>query len=257
LGDRRTAGGEKDGPNSPRINLALGKHYRLKGDNTLHCSPSQKAILITRKCFLRRWAARSGTSFIPSQTGTRSSNGRKTAAFDRYQVAGFIRQETIFDPKAKSGANAYGLMQLLLPTARTVARSIRRFFVPTSGTDLYQPALKHRARHGILKDQFAKFGRIEYVAVAYNAARAASRNGVRPCRLRSTSLSRRYPLKKQKATSRASSAIPPSTAGSMTITATLSQMSEPAAAWRDRLKPRDQFTAEFPEVIVDDNQSGS
>ncbi len=41
---------------------------------------------------------------------------------DRYQVAGLIRQESVFNPRAKSGANAYGLMQLLLPTARAIAK---------------------------------------------------------------------------------------------------------------------------------------
>ena len=46
----------------------------------------------------------------------------KQRNLDPYQVAGLIRQETIFDPNAKSGANAYGLMQILIPTAQSMAR---------------------------------------------------------------------------------------------------------------------------------------
>ena len=70
---------------------------------------------------------------------------------DRYQVAGLIRQETIFNAKAKSGANAFGLMQLLLPTAKTVARSMVRRSFPRRPSDLYQPRSKYRARHCLLK----------------------------------------------------------------------------------------------------------
>ena len=70
---------------------------------------------------------------------------------DHYQVAGLIRQESVFNPRAKSGANAYGLMQLLLPTARTVARkygsTLRPVILPKTSL---QPAAQHRARHRLL-----------------------------------------------------------------------------------------------------------
>ncbi|MCV4777381.1 transglycosylase SLT domain-containing protein, partial [Escherichia coli] len=41
---------------------------------------------------------------------------------DPYTVAGLIRQESVFNPRARSSANAFGLMQLLVPTARTMAK---------------------------------------------------------------------------------------------------------------------------------------
>jgi len=41
---------------------------------------------------------------------------------DPHQVAGLIRQESVFNPRAKSGANAFGLMQLLVSTARLTAQ---------------------------------------------------------------------------------------------------------------------------------------
>ena len=80
-----------------------------------------------------------------------------------------IRQESVFNPSAKSGANAYGLMQLLVPTARTIARKYGTSVVSLVAADLYQPALNIELGTAYFSDQLDKFGRIEYVAVAYNA----------------------------------------------------------------------------------------
>lgn len=43
---------------------------------------------------------------------------------DPFFICGIIRQESHFDPKALSVSNAHGLMQLIPPTAKTVARQI-------------------------------------------------------------------------------------------------------------------------------------
>ena len=48
---------------------------------------------------------------------------------DPYQVAGLIRQETIFSARARSSANAYGLMQVLVPTGRLTAQEVWRYAV--------------------------------------------------------------------------------------------------------------------------------
>jgi soluble lytic murein transglycosylase len=87
---------------------------------------------------------------------------------DKYQVAGIIRQETIFDPRASSHANAYGYMQLLMPTAKSMARKYNSR-MPASISDLFDPALNIELGTAYMKDQFEKFGRFEYVGVAYNA----------------------------------------------------------------------------------------
>ena len=47
------------------------------------------------------------------------------AGLDPSLTAGLIRQESAFDPEARSGANAFGLMQLLPKTARRLARSAK------------------------------------------------------------------------------------------------------------------------------------
>jgi soluble lytic murein transglycosylase len=92
----------------------------------------------------------------------------KARNLDPYQVAGLIRQETIFTTRARSGANAYGLMQVLVPTGRLTARKygVNREITVES---LYEPRLNIQLGTAYLRDQIDKFGRIEYVAAAYNA----------------------------------------------------------------------------------------
>ena len=93
----------------------------------------------------------------------------KSRNLDSYQVAGFIRQESVFNPRAKSKANAYGLMQLLVPTARSLARKYSSSIADIYAETLFQPALNIELGTAYIRDQFDKFGRVEFVAVAYNA----------------------------------------------------------------------------------------
>ncbi len=87
---------------------------------------------------------------------------------DPFQVAGLIRQESVFNPRAKSHADAYGLMQLLIPTARATAKKYGTSASITSET-LFQPALNIELGTAYMRDQLSKYGRLEYMAVAYNA----------------------------------------------------------------------------------------
>jgi soluble lytic murein transglycosylase len=87
---------------------------------------------------------------------------------DPHQVAGLIRQESVFNPRARSGAKAYGLMQLLVPTGAAMARK-NGISQEVNEQTLYEPRLNIQLGTQYMRDQFDKFGRIEYVAVAYNA----------------------------------------------------------------------------------------
>lgn len=78
------------------------------------------------------------------------------------------RQESLFDPRARSPANARGLMQLIHPTAERVARRVG--INEPSTTDLYQPALNiELAGHYLasLMDRYDQ--RRPLAAAAYNA----------------------------------------------------------------------------------------
>jgi Soluble lytic murein transglycosylase and related regulatory proteins (some contain LysM/invasin domains) len=190
---------KKTAQNSPKINLALARHYRLKGDNVNALLALAKSYPDYSQMFPEEMGREEWDIFYPLTNWDQIKNWSQHRNLDQYQVAGLIRQETVFNPRAKSGANAYGLMQLLLPTARIVARKYGSSFMPSSGEDLFQPAINIELGTAYLRDQFDKFGRIEYVAAAYNAAQTVFRNGAQRCHPKWTNLSKRFHLRRRAA----------------------------------------------------------
>jgi soluble lytic murein transglycosylase len=93
------------------------------------------------------------------------------AKLDPYLVAGLIRQESEFDPRARSRSNARGLMQLLPSTARTVARKVpdsraRRYQLAA----LYTPDVNLVYGTHYLRQVLDRFnGNVEYALAGYNA----------------------------------------------------------------------------------------
>lgn len=89
------------------------------------------------------------------------------ADIDPVLILSLIRQESAFDPSARSPANAYGLMQLLPSTARHMDRSVRR-------RQLYNPTRNIKLGTKFLKTLLHKYeGRIDYSLAAYNAGGGA------------------------------------------------------------------------------------
>ena len=156
------------GPDSPKINLAIAKIYRSDDDNvralnTLRRSFPDYSQMKPEEMTREQWDV-----FYPLNYWDIIVQESKARSLDPYQVAGLIRQETIFVTRARSSANAYGLMQVLVPTARLTARKygVGRDITAES---LYEPRLNIQLGTAYLRDQIDKFGRIEYVAAAYNA----------------------------------------------------------------------------------------
>jgi soluble lytic murein transglycosylase len=163
---------KKTADKSPKINLALAKVYRLrqaKNDNVNAFLALAKSYPDSSQMFPEEMGREEWDIFYPLAYWADIKKWSQIRALDPYQVAGLIRQESVFDPRAASHANAYGLMQLLIPTAQTVARTSGSTATITSAEDLFQPAVNIELGTAFMKDQLAKFGRIEYVAVAYNA----------------------------------------------------------------------------------------
>lgn len=160
---------KKTANNSPKINLALARHYRLKGSNVAAFLALGKSYPDYAQMFPEEMGREEWDIFYPLINWTDIKIWSKARNLDQYQVAGLIRQESVFDPRAKSGANAYGLMQLLIPTARIVAKKYGSTTTAIYADTLFQPAVNIELGTGFLRDQFDKFGRIEYVAAAYNA----------------------------------------------------------------------------------------
>ncbi len=159
---------QKAAQNSPKINLALARHYRFKGDNTSALLALAKSYPDYSQMFPEEMSREEWDIFYPLTNWKDIKLWAKNRNLDPYQVAGLIRQESVFNPRAKSGANAYGLMQLLVPTARATAKKYGNSAVITSES-LFQPALNIELGTAYMREQLNKYGRIEYVAVAYNA----------------------------------------------------------------------------------------
>jgi soluble lytic murein transglycosylase len=155
--------------NSPKINLALARHYRLKGNNVAALLALAKSYPDYAQMFPEEMGREEWDIFYPLINWNDIKTWAKVRNLDQYQVAGLIRQESVFDPRAKSHANAFGLMQLLVPTARMVAKKYGSSTTTIYADTLYQPSLNIELGTGYLRDQFDKFGRLEYVAAAYNA----------------------------------------------------------------------------------------
>ncbi len=82
---------------------------------------------------------------------------------DRFFILSIIRQESAFDPNALSPAQAMGLMQLQLPTARTFERKVTReqLFEPTTNIRIGKKYINR-----LLENEK---GAVELALAAYNA----------------------------------------------------------------------------------------
>jgi soluble lytic murein transglycosylase len=160
---------KKTADNSPKINLALAKHYQLKGSNVRALLALKESYPDYSQMFPEEMGREEWAVFYPLSNWKDIKLWAGKRELDPYQVAGFIRQETIFEPNAKSSANAYGLMQLLIPTARSMARKYNADVGTIYASTLFDPSLNIELGTAYMRDQFTKYGRVEYVAVAYNA----------------------------------------------------------------------------------------
>jgi len=86
---------------------------------------------------------------------------------DPFLVAALIRQESTFNPRVRSPANARGLMQIIPATGRQLARQEKRRY---QTRDLYNPEINIRYGTRYLKEVLSRFeGRIDYALAGYNA----------------------------------------------------------------------------------------
>ena len=159
--------GEK-APDSPKVNLAVAKIYRSDEDNVRALNALRRSFPDYSQMKPEEMTREQWDVFYPLAYWEIIVQESKARSLDPYQVAGLIRQETIFTTRARSSANAYGLMQVLVPTGRLTARKygVSREITAES---LYEPRLNIQLGTAYLRDQIDKFGRIEYVAAAYNA----------------------------------------------------------------------------------------
>ncbi len=99
------------------------------------------------------------------------SRDSQQSAVDPLLVEAVMRQESLFDPEAKSSANAYGLMQLVPETAKRVAAGSGRAVDPLA---LFEPELNIDLGTRHLNGLLARFdGDALKALAAYNGGEAA------------------------------------------------------------------------------------
>jgi soluble lytic murein transglycosylase len=86
---------------------------------------------------------------------------------DPYVVAALIAQESTFDPKIRSAANAWGLMQVVPATGRRLARSLGIKHFTTSM--LTNPDTNIRLGTLYFSRLVEQFGGVHYALASYNA----------------------------------------------------------------------------------------
>jgi len=92
----------------------------------------------------------------------------KEVGVDPFLMAALIRQESAFQPAARSVANARGLMQVMPATGRELARSIGPRGLQTA--KLYVPDVNLHLGAAYLEDMMGRYdGRLPLVLSAYNA----------------------------------------------------------------------------------------
>ena len=159
---------EKNAPNSPRVNLALARIYRSREDNVRALNILKQSYPDYSQMKPEEMTREEWDVFYPLAYWDIIVQESRAKRLDPYQVAGLIRQETVFNPRARSVAKAYGLMQLLVPTGTLTAKKYGVDRAITADS-LYEPRLNIQLGTAYLRDQIDKYGRIEYVAAAYNA----------------------------------------------------------------------------------------
>ena len=247
---------QKTAANSPKINLALAKHYRFKGDNVGALLALAKSYPDYSQMNPEEMGAEEWDIFYPLTNWKEIKYWAKQRNLDAYQVAGLIRQESVFNSRAKSHANAYGLMQLLIPTARMMAKKYGSAAV-LDGNTLFQPALNVELGTAYMRDQLTKYGRIEYMAVAYNAGpgRVVQWQNILPFEI--DEYVEEIPFRETKGYVQ----------GVIRNAAQYRRLYDENGKFKASVgtralrgeidaKPREQFAAEFPEVILDEKSGG-
>ena len=109
-------------PSSPRVNLALARIYRTRDENVRALTTLRKSYPDYSQMKPEEMTREEWDVFYPLAYWDIIEQEARAKRLDPHQVAGLIRQESVFNPRAKSPANAFGLMQLLIPTGASVAR---------------------------------------------------------------------------------------------------------------------------------------
>ncbi len=164
-------------PNSPLVNLRIAQIFRAQGENVAAINVLKRSYPDYGQALPEEMSRDVWDVFYPLKWWSNIKEEARRHNLDPYQIAGLIRQETVFNHTARSRANALGVMQLLPSTAKAVARSSNAGAISTN--DLFNPALNIQLGVAYLKQLQNDFKRFEYVAAAYNGGETRVRRWLR------------------------------------------------------------------------------
>ena len=153
-------------PESPLVNLRIAQIFRAQGEPVAAINALKRSYPDYGQTLPQEMSRECWEVFYPLRYWTNIREEARRHGIDPYFIAGLIRQETVFDPKARSRANALGLMQLLPYVGQSVARKTTGASITSN--DLFNPVLNIQLGTAFVKEQIDSFGRWEYVAAAYN-----------------------------------------------------------------------------------------
>jgi soluble lytic murein transglycosylase len=153
--------------NSPRLEATLAWAYNQKGE-------LRRGITLMRRAY-PQFLADGGQQLplelrqviFPMAYWTSIRREATSRGLDPYLMAALIAQESTFDPKARSVANAWGLMQIVPATGRRIAQQlgIRRF----QTSQLTDPETNIRIGMQYFSRLTKQFGGTHYALASYNA----------------------------------------------------------------------------------------
>jgi soluble lytic murein transglycosylase len=155
-------------PNSPIVNLRIAQIYQARNENAAAINVLRRAFPDYAQALPEEMTREVWAIFYPLKWWETIQQESRRHNLDPYLIAGLIRQESIFNPQARSRANALGLMQLLPSTGRLVARRYGIGGWSVRASDLYDPILNIQLGTAYVAQLIEQFGRLEYSVAAYN-----------------------------------------------------------------------------------------
>jgi soluble lytic murein transglycosylase len=162
-------------PRDPELLLALSRFEKQQGNVSLSLFDCVRLVPDYSEHEFRELPAEVWSLLYPETYWKLVRRQARLNHLDPYLVMGLIRQESAFNPKATSAANARGLMQMMPHTAAPPPHSSRR---PQrlASRRLYDPAYNVRVACRYLRQVIGKFqGNLEESLAAYNAGESRVR----------------------------------------------------------------------------------
>ncbi len=154
-------------PDLPELRLALSRLESAQGDTNRALLAAVKAVPEYPQVDFAALPREIWELLYPRPYWPLVQRYARLNRLDPYLVMGLIRQESGFDPRATSVADARGLMQVL---PKTASRSRHPARVRAAGRRLYNPVYNVRLGSAYLRDMLKEFdGRVEMALAAYNA----------------------------------------------------------------------------------------